>query len=93
MTKDLELTADYLPVVSDKTFIKVVTTYPLNSANNDIETRKRIERENPQIDRIVRLGMEGATNHEAKKYFEMGCQITYELLRAQSISNISERRL
>ena len=91
MKKDLELTADGLPVISGETFLNVVATYPIASGGNDLETRKRIERENPQIDRIVKLGMEGAPNHEARMYFEMGCQITYELLRTQSIANKIKR--
>lgn len=87
MTNGLELTVDGLPVVSDETFFKVVTTYPLASGDNDPETRKRIRSENPQIERMINLGKDGAPNHEARAYFEMGCQLTYEFLRAQSISN------
>ena len=87
MTKDLELTVGGLPVVSEETFLEVVTTYPLVSGTNNPETRMRIEKENPQIAEVVRIGISVAPNLAAGVYFEMGCQITYELLRAQGIFN------
>ena len=85
MAKDLtKLTEDGLPIVAGDIFLKVVQDYPIASGTNSDEVRKRIEKENPQIARIIKLGMEGDHSREAKVYYEMGCQITYELLREQS---------
>ena len=80
----MRLTQDGLPVVSEDTFLEVVTTYPIASTSNSPEVRGRIEKENSQIARIIRLGMGNTLNKEARLYFEMGCQLTYELLRIQS---------
>jgi hypothetical protein len=80
-----ELTSDGLPVVEESTFVKFVKTeYDISSPNGDPAVTERIERENPQIARILRLGMENAPNRAAAAYYETGIQIVYELLRKQS---------
>ncbi len=77
-------TKDGLPVVTETTFGQVVTTYPIASPNGDPKVRKRIEYENPQVHRILELGSRAASTPQACAYYQMGVEITYELLRAQS---------
>lgn len=83
-----ELTSDGLPVVEESTFVKFVKTeYDISSKNGDPSVTARIESENPQIARILRLGMENAPTNQARAYYECGMQICYELLRKQSAKN------
>ena len=83
----IKKTADGLPVVNESTFIAFVKSYPIASPENDPEVTRRIERENPQIYRLLRSGMQNAPNKEARAYYECGVQITYELLRRQSLDD------
>jgi len=80
MTKTL----DGLPIVSEETFMDFIREYPINSEKNDPEITERIKRENPQIYRLMKIGMDNAPNEEASVYFECAFQITYELLRKQN---------
>lgn len=80
------LTKDGLPIVTEDTFLQCVREFPISSPDNDPEVAQRIRDENPQIGRIIRLGMKSAPNREAQAYYEAGCQLTYELLRRQSKS-------
>jgi len=77
-------TEDGLPIVTEQTFMKFLGIYDISSAENDPEVTRRIEAENPQIFRILRLGMKAAPTKEARAYYECGVQIAYELLRTQS---------
>jgi len=77
-------TIDGLPIVSEETFMKFVKEYPFTSEKNDPEITERIKKENPQIYRLMEIGMNSAPNNEARVYFECAFQITYELLRKQN---------
>lgn len=77
-------TLEGLPVVTEKTFIDFLRNYNIGSENNDPEVTCRIEKENPQIYRILKIGTQQAPNKEARIYYECGMQICYELLRKQS---------
>lgn len=79
-----ERTLEGLPVVTEETFIEFLRNYDITSPENDPEVTHRIEQENPQIHRILRIGMKQAPNKEARSYYECGMQICYELLRRQS---------
>ncbi|MBS3074628.1 hypothetical protein J4447_04225 [Candidatus Pacearchaeota archaeon] len=92
-SKLVTVTNDGLPVVNELTFLNFVREYPIASGNNDPEVTKRIETENPQIHRILSLGMQEAPTHEAKSYYEMGIQIAYELLRRQALVNSQRERV
>ncbi len=78
MTRTLE----GLPAVTEETFMEFLRKY--NIAENDPAVTRRIEEENPQIYRILNLGMQNAPSKEARAYYECGMQICYELLRRQS---------
>jgi len=78
------LTEEGLPVVTEETFMEFLQKYDISSGNNEPEVTERIRRENPQIARLFRLGMENAPNKAARVYYETGVQIAYELLRLQS---------
>ncbi len=80
----MERTPEGLPVVTEETFMDFLENYDLGSAKNDPAVTRRIEGENPEVHRILRLGIENAPSKEAKTYFECGIQICYELLRRQS---------
>ena len=86
----MEKTEDGLAVVTEKTFMEFLRNYDIASLNNDPAVTARIESEQPQIFRILKLGMQGAPNKEAQAYYEMGIQITYELLRRQTSSDSSK---
>jgi len=77
-------TIDGLPVVSEETFMKFIQEYPIASGDNDPKVTERIEKENLQIYRLMKLGMDNAPNNEARIYFECAFQIAYELFRKQS---------
>lgn len=74
-------TQDGLPVVTEETFMEFLREYDI--ATNDPEVTRRIRTENPQISRILKIGMQQAPSREARAYFECGMQIVYELLRRQ----------
>ena len=78
------VTKDGLAVVSEETFVEVVTSYPIASAQSDPEIRAKIEAENPQIYRILKLGSMNAPTPAARSYYEMGIELAYELIRAES---------
>lgn len=80
MTRTLE----GLPEVNEEIFIEFLKNYNFASAGNDPKVTRRIKEENPQIYRILNLGMKGAPTKEARVYYECGMQICYELLRRQS---------
>ena len=80
-------TIDGLPIVSEETFMKFMQEYPISSAENDPEITERIKKENPQIYRLMKIGMDNAPDNEARIYFECAFQITYELLRKQNQIN------
>lgn len=80
-------TSDGLAVVTEKTFMELLEKYDIISANNDPEVTQRIKSENPQIYRILKLGMENAPTNEARVYYECGIQLIYELLRKQTYAN------
>jgi len=77
-------TLEGLPEVTEETFIEFLRDYDLSSVENDPSVTQRIQRENPQIYRILNLGMQNAPSKEARAYYECGIQICYELLRRQS---------
>ncbi len=77
-------TKDGLAVITEKTFMEFLQTYRIDAANNDPRVTTRIKRENPQLYRILKIGMDAAPSGEAKCYYECGMQIVYELLRKQS---------
>lgn len=77
-------TIDNLPIVTEKTFEEFIKKYPIASEENDPEITERIKKENPQIYRILQIGMQQAPNRAARSYYECGMQICYELLRRQS---------
>ena len=77
-------TPEGLPQVSEETFIEFLRSYNIASDKNEPEVTRRIQKENPQIYRILKIGMQNAPNREAKVYYECGMQICYELLRRQS---------
>ena len=77
-------TLEGLPEVTEETFIEFLRDYDLSSVENDPSVTQRIQRENPQIYRILNLGMQIAPSKEARAYYECGIQICYELLRRQS---------
>jgi len=96
MSDDLpNLTQDSLPIVSAEIALQVGKEYGLpNTFNIDkfLEVRKRIKEENPEIERIMRKYMlYAARNPELESFFERGCQLTYELLRRQSIARKQEQ--
>ena len=80
MTRTLE----GLPKVTEETFMEFLRNYNIASAENDPAVTRRIQEENPQIYRILNLGMQNAPNKEARAYYECGMQICYELLRRQN---------
>ncbi len=77
-------TKDGLPKVTEETFREFLKKYDISSAENDPEVTHRIQEENPQIYRILNLGMQNAPSKEARAYYECGIQICYELLRKQN---------
>ena len=83
-------TEDGLAVVSERTFLEFLQDYDINAENNDPVITQRIRYENPQIYRILDLGMQNAPTREAQTYYECGIQIMYELLRRQTDSNSKE---
>ncbi|MBI2042794.1 hypothetical protein HYT25_00195 [Candidatus Pacearchaeota archaeon] len=80
-------TLDGLPVVTEQTLIDFSRVYAIASPNNDPLITAKIRDENPQIYRILKIGMEQAPNKEARAYYEMGMQIIYELFRGQVIKD------
>ncbi|MEK6874786.1 MAG: hypothetical protein AABX52_03500 [Nanoarchaeota archaeon] len=80
---------DGLPRVTEETFMDFLRVYDLSSAQNNPEVTLVIQRENPQIYRILQLGMKAAPTREARAYYECGMQICYELLRRQT--DVSKR--
>ena len=86
----IRVTNDDLPIVTEETFLDFFGDYDISSAENDPEVTSRIEQQNPQIYRILSIGMGNAPNSEARVYYEMGVQVCYELLRRQGIAD-SER--
>jgi len=60
-----QTTKDGLVVVTEDIFMDFLRNYDISSAKNDPELTRRIERENPQIYRILRLGMQSAPTIEA----------------------------
>lgn len=85
-------TRDGLPVVAEETFSKFVREYPLSSPNNNPAVTRRIRAENPQIYRILKLGMQATPNFAARAYYECGIQVVYELLRVQSAEDSAGRK-
>ena len=79
-------TDEGLPIVSEKTFLSFLSDYAISAAQNDPTVTARIKQENPQIHRLLRIGMENAPSREARSYYECGVQIAYELLRRESKS-------
>jgi len=79
-----KLTEDGLPVVTEEIFMEFIRSYPISFAENDPGVTERIKLENPQIYRILYLGMKSAPTRESRVYFECGVQIAYEMLRRQS---------
>jgi len=77
-------TLDGLPMVSKETFMEFLREYDISNADNDPEVTRRIESENPQIFRLLNIGMKNAPNKEAKSYYKGSMQIVYELLRRES---------
>lgn len=77
-------TLEGLPKVTEETFMEFLRNYNIASAENDPEVTRRIQEENPQIYRILNLGIQNAPTREARAYYECGMQICYELLRRQS---------
>jgi hypothetical protein len=77
-------TLDGLPKVTEETFMEFLRNYNIAPAENDPAVTRRIQEENPQIYRILNLGMQNAPSKEARAYYECGMQICYELLRRQS---------
>ena len=80
-------TSEGLPKVTEETFMELLRNYDISSPENDPAVTRRIQEENPQIYRILKLGMQNAPTTEAKAYYECGMQICYELLRRQIHSN------
>ena len=80
MTRTLE----GLPKVTEETFMEFLRNYDISSVENDPSVTRRIQKENPQIYRILSLGMQKAPSEEARAYYECGIQICYELLRRQN---------
>ncbi len=74
-------TLDGLPVVTEETLKKVLGKYNRASAKNYM---KIIEKENPQIYLIFKLGVQQATSKRAGESLEFGILSCYELLRRQS---------
>jgi len=83
----MKKTLDGLPIVTEETFMELLKNYDISAERNDPEVTNKIKKENPQIYRILKIGMENAPNKEAKAYYECGMQICYELLRNQAKSN------
>ncbi len=81
-------TKNGLPVVSEETFMKFLGEYDLTAVGGDPDVTARIESENPQIYRLLKLGMAAAPSKEARSYFLTGVHIAYELLRRQSAEDI-----
>lgn len=86
-------TKDGLAVVTEQTLIEFLRKHDISSPGNDSVIRERMKRENPQIYRMLVLGLEGIdTDHHlsedvrrfAHSYYESGMQIVYELLRMQT---------
>lgn len=80
-------TKDGLAVVSEETFFEFFKHHGFTSYNNDPAVTERIKSENPQIYRMLKLGMESAPTKEARIYYECGIQIVYELFRKQTAIN------
>lgn len=80
MTRTLE----DLPIVTEETFMELLRNYDLASPENDPAVTLKIQKENPQIYRILNIGMKNAPSKGARSYYECGIQICYELLRRQS---------
>lgn len=85
MTSDV--TKEDLALVTEETFMEFLRSYDLTSITNDPEITERIKSENPQIYRILKLGMQAAPSKEARTYYECGIQIVYELLKKQIEAN------
>ena len=77
-------TPEGLPTITEETFMEFLKNYNISSVENNPEVTHRIKHENPQIYRILKIGMENAPSREARVYYECGMQICYELLRKQS---------
>lgn len=77
-------TEDGLAVVTETTFLEFLQDYDITSPDNDPALTERIKSENPEVYRILQLGMQGAPSKEARAYYEMGMQIAYDLLRRQT---------
>ena len=82
-----ERTEEGLPIVTEETFMEFLKEYNLALENNNPEVTRKIEQDNPQIYRFLKLGMEGAPDKNSRIYYECGVQIVYELLKRQE-SNI-----
>ena len=78
-------TQDGLPIVAEATFIKFVRGYDFS--HNDPAITRRIEEENPQVHRVLSIGMQQAPTPAARAYYECGVQIAYELLRMQMVQD------
>ena len=76
-------TSEGLPKVTEETFMELLRNQDISSAEKDPAVTRRIQEENPQIYRILNLGMQNAPSNEARAYYECGMQICYELLRRQ----------
>ena len=83
MTK--RITKDGLPVVTEEILMEFLGDYCIDHPEgNDPLVTRRIKLENPQIHRLLEIGMNQAPNKAARGYYECGMQIVYELLRRQS---------
>ena len=76
-------TKEGLPIVTETTLVEFLKNEPIASTGNDPKITRRIKKENPQLYRLLQIGMEEAQTKEARVYYERGIQITYELLRLQ----------
>ena len=83
----VERTKDGLFIVTEQTFMNFLQEYDITLPNNNPFVTERIKIENPQIYRILSIGMKEAPNNEARVYFEAGVQIAYELLRRQTLTD------
>lgn len=85
-----ERTKEGLAVVTKQTFTEFLKDYNIISPNNNCFLTERIKTENPEIYRILEMGMAEAPSCEAGEHFEMGIQIVYDLLRRQTLKDSKE---
>ena len=79
-----ERTKEGLPVVTEETLKEFLKKYDISSPHGEPYATEIIRQQNPEIYRMLRLGVDNAPDKTSRSYLETGMQMVYELLRLES---------